>query len=106
MKPTIKTLLATLLLFFITTGIMAQEKYEYAVAQYLFGAKYFVTVSINGEKYEETPVEPSSVKGKNFGWDLTPLLKKISELQDQGWEVYSTDRAEAVFIYHLRKKKN
>jgi hypothetical protein len=65
MKTTTKTLLVTLLLFFITTGIMAQEKYEYAQMSQHLGSIYLITHS--GE--EKFPIE------KGTGWEYAAIKK-------------------------------
>ena len=101
------TLITGLFVFAMLTGLQAQEKWEFAVVQYImYYSKPYITVSINGEGYEEIKADKSSFKGKFFGWDLNPILKKVNEMQEKGWETY--DHQASVnnsYIFYLRKKK-
>lgn len=105
-----KTIIITALLLFITVfSAIAQEKYEYAVVQYIYYSKPYITISINGENYEEIEMDKSSFKGKFFGWDLNPVLKKVNEMQEKGWETYDHQASmygTLAYIFYLRKKKN
>jgi hypothetical protein len=100
------TIITALLLLAMVSSAVAQEKWDIASVQYFYMAKYFIAVSINGEQYEEYEVDKASSQGKYWGWDLNPVLKKLNEMQDKGWEIYSTDRDANVYSFHLRKKKN
>lgn len=94
MKPTTKTLIVTLLLFFITTGVMAQEKYEYAIVQGRYNGVVVIThewVNIPTPKTGNAEIE---------------LVKKLEEMSKEGWEVIDADPGEGTIshTYYLRRK--
>jgi hypothetical protein len=108
MKPTFKTLLATLLLFFITTVIMAQDKFEYAIIEYTPAARD-IQISINGVEFKKVDVPKEKIKG----WaDANPALEELNKMIDKGWELFDTQHSTGntdavhIFVFYLRKKKN
>ena len=87
MKPTTKTLLATLLLFFITTGIMAQEKYEYATLKFevIGTGKYSISISTDNNEFKEIIGEFASSDRKISNIvNTAPALKWIKE---NSWDI-------------------
>lgn len=115
-----RTLLRTVtvgLMLVVCTGskLLAQEpqKYDFAIIQYFCVFKSAnMTICINGEKYEEVR-DIESVNSKYAGWDLSAPLKKISEMQDQGWELfdqegsgYGSAATTVQYAFYLRKKKS
>jgi hypothetical protein len=100
MKPITKTLVVTLLLFFITTSIMAQEKYDFAIVSYTLMPKK-IRISINGE------FTAKSGEGSKDLYDFSPVLKEVADMQEKGWDVFNTYGMEgASVVFVLRKKKN
>jgi hypothetical protein len=88
----LKSLILTFTLtLFAVSGLLAQDKYEFATVHNYGDALIVFTTS---ENQESTPT-----KGKEANKDI---LKKINELSEKGWEVYDTDHG----VYYLRKKKN
>ncbi len=96
------TLLTVFFIFGLLTGLQAQDKYEYAIVSYYPNIPS-VTVSENGEVYQETKIAKADLKGL---LDLNPILRKVNEMTDKGWEVFSTDKSDATYFFYLRKKKN
>lgn len=93
----LKSLILTIgLSLFALSGLLAQEKYEYAMVK---GNSAQITC-VTGEKVDISPTNP-----KEYEIDL---LKKINEWGDKGWEVYNTtqDPTGSGKTYYLRKKKN
>lgn len=93
-----KTIFLSLFLSLASVGLWAQEKYEYATVGVNDNGLYVVTGD-NPEKQLYKPAEKEIV-----------VVKKLNELADKGWEVYSVTETTVVQspmrIYHLRKKKN
>lgn len=84
-----KTLLLSAFLFLASlTGLCAQDKYQFAVITYTAYTKT-VSISINGSDFreEKAMVAPSEAKSTN----ANPLLLKLNQLQEQGWEVLKID---------------
>ena len=112
MKLITKTLFTTLLLFFITTGIRAQEKYDFAILSY---SQYWqnITISMSGTKYTVVDAQESSkINTRNFN----TVLNEVSKLQDQGWELFNTQATGMTsdaaiganypnYLFYMRKKK-
>jgi hypothetical protein len=103
------TMIAALLMLTAVGGVVAQEKYEYAVVQYIYLApRNYITVSINGETYEEIELDKNSSKSRFFGWDLNPVLKKVNEMEDKGWERYDQQASfygVLTHAFYFRKKR-
>ena len=88
----LKSLILTIgLTLFAASGLLAQDKYEYATV-YAFNLNS-IRFTIEGNQ------ETTSTTPKNCEMDI---LKKVNELSEKGWEVYNVNNG----IYYLRKKKN
>lgn len=95
----LKSLYLVLLMLCMSTAMFAQEKYEQAVVmQANIGTGYFVFTSIEGKEYEK-----EKIMTKDGLTDLSLLLKKIADMRNQGWEVWSAATSPAV-TYFLRRK--
>jgi hypothetical protein len=81
-----KTILTTLLLFFITTSTMAQDKYEFATITYLPINRSLET-SINGINFESVTISKERVKGD---FDTNAALEKVNTMCADGWELFNT----------------
>lgn len=83
----------------------AQDKYEFMTIIYQPAIQ--LNITIDGKFFSEK-VELSKEDRNNI-LNTTPLLLKIKEYQDKGWEVMDINTFGGPFIYHsasLRKKKN
>jgi len=106
MNPITKTLLATLLLLFVTTGIMAQDKYEYATVYY--NPSYsLIDISTTGGELKNIVIPKGGVRSKG---DMTPALKEVDAMTEQGWEFFNTamsndSQGYPTYVFSLRKKK-
>jgi hypothetical protein len=99
MQRIAKTLLVTLLLFFITTNIMAQEKqdkYEYVE---ILPSVPGTLVVVDGNEGR------SVVIGKNKS-PLWATLKEVNRMsKEEGWEVYNNSvDPNGSSHYYLRRK--
>jgi len=101
-----KTILTCTVLFLAYTSSYAQDKYKYA--SIIWTTAHFKTyVSIDGADYQ---VEESDLKKSNENlFNMNPLLKKVKELEAQGWEVlnFDTDSHQGYTLNtaYLRKKQ-
>lgn len=108
-----KSLLLTVILsLLLVSGAWAQEKYEYAIVEYRpFGYSGGQNSYVSKQdSYEIIPDEKSEYKDFTY---FSPLLKVISKMGSEGWEVFSTTAvpgtgsiATSRQFYYLRKKKN
>lgn len=104
-------------LFFLLIAVCsflakAQEKYEFMVLEY-HTEQFHVAVSINGKEFSKDEFDE---KLKKSTFNANPLLLKVDEYQDKGWEVMSFNSQLTyewqektnfeVFFAYLRKKKN
>jgi hypothetical protein len=96
----LKSLLLTFALtLFAVSGLLAQDKYEYA------------TVAIRG--YNVAVIKATEVntfpipKGVDFDKEQ---IKKVEELNQEGWELFNTTTTAVgsyvSYQFYLRKKKN
>lgn len=101
-------------LLFALTGfstIHAQDKYDLAVVGYYRDVPDpLLLISINGETYEQKYVPKEELNGKTWGMSMTPLIKYVNKLQDEGWEVVGGMQTsglpnQSMFYYSLRKKR-
>ena len=105
MKP--KQLLFTLALFLSVAFIKAQDKYEFAIIEFATIRNY-ISVSIDGKEFTSEKVE--YVGQEKSGYNANPILLKVKEYQDKGWEVMSFNSSingatsDEVHFAHLRKK--
>jgi hypothetical protein len=97
-----KAILITLLLSLSAVSLWAQEKYDYAVVRLTVTMSAKIVVATNSG-VSETITEKGDAS-------LVALIKKVEELSQAGWEVYSN--SEVInnsfngTTYYLRKKKN
>jgi hypothetical protein len=69
-----------------------------------------ISVSIDGREYSDEAVELP--KGQRTGTNANPLLQKVSEYQDKGWELMNFNALvggmgnSEVHLAYLRKKKD
>lgn len=102
-----KQLLAALFLIFTLVSASAQDKYEFMIIAYFADAK-LITVAVDGEKVQDWDIDAKRYE-KISG---APLLKKVSEYQEKGWEVMTFTNTSAgsegkqEFYAYLRKKKS
>jgi hypothetical protein len=100
-----KTLLFGLL-FAVSLGLKAQDKYEYGVVTYqeLGPKKYRIIQSFNEEPKVETGILKSS---ELVGIDFEPINRVLNELSNQGWDTYNTIVTSSGVYYHfyLKRKK-
>ncbi|MES2133064.1 MAG: hypothetical protein V4506_11985 [Bacteroidota bacterium] len=85
---------------------VAQDKYEFMTINYL--TQRTITISIDGEIFLKEKVELSKEESTEF--NTNPLLKKVKEYQDKGWEIlnfnsYGQINGGINHIAYLRKKK-
>lgn len=99
-------LLTAIFSLLLVSGALAQEKYEYAIVKQS-GALFTVSTKEKAEQFKH-----------ERGEDLyVTLLKKVSELNDMGWEVYNNTETtfsspnginspfNSNMTFYLRKKK-
>ncbi|MDP1801013.1 MAG: hypothetical protein Q8L81_06660 [Bacteroidota bacterium] len=100
-------LLFTVALFFSIAFMNAQDKYEFMIIEYST-IKFDLGISIDGKEYKKEKADFSSQE--KTGYNANPLLIKVKEYQDKGWEVMSFNSAinggttAEVHFAHLRKK--
>ncbi len=76
-----KIIITTLFIVF-SMCIQAQDKYQFMMIRYTL-LKAHINISIDGEQCLKEDVDVSGIdKGC-----ANPLLKKVKEYQDKGWEV-------------------
>ena len=104
MTTKIKTTLLTGLFFFgLLTGLKAQDKYEYVIVRLTSYSGGEIIVATK-EKTEKFSID------RNDGL-YTSLIKKVSELNSQGWEVYNSTETAVnssawTITYFLKKRKD
>ena len=98
------TLLTGLFIFGMLTGLKAQDKYQFAVVRQIGAIE--LEISIEGQALETQKILKTA---KNY-YDNSPLFEYISKLQQEGWEVVSSQETYALntlqTTFFLRKKKN
>jgi hypothetical protein len=85
----------------------AQDKYEFMMITYEVSGASTIAVSIDGKEFLSEKV--SLPKGSNSGFNVNPLLSKVSEYQDKGWELMSFSSSVSAYYFHvayLKKKKS
>lgn len=102
----VRLLITVICIMAFSLGAKAQDKFDYAaVTAQVFGQKTLLGISMRG-KYEEKEI---ASKSGPLGINLTPAIEEISQMNEQGWEVYANNvvyENPSIFIYYLRKKKN
>ncbi len=107
MKP--KQLLFTLALFLSVAFIKAQDKYEFMIIEYTT-FKYEIGISIDGKEFQKEKADFTSQE--KSGYNANPLLLKVKEYQDKGWELMNFNSAinggttAEVHFAHLRRKRD
>jgi hypothetical protein len=84
----------------------AQDKYEFMTINYS-AIDNIVGISIDGKEFLTEKTESS--KGKHSYMDTNPILLKLKEYQDKGWEIMSFNSGSGsynMYFAYLRKKKN
>jgi hypothetical protein len=105
-----KHIFFTSLFLFLILFTKAQDKYEFMTINYISGYKEIV-ISVNGKELLQEKFELP--KEENSYLNTNPLLAKVIEYQDKGWEVLSFDTSVRAingteipnYIAYLRKKK-
>jgi len=106
-----KTLITGLLFFALLPFLQAQDKYEYGQVQFAWHpggmGKYILAVSVSGEPYEENEVPKSTLQNQKFtSSDVSPLLSKVNEFVEKGWEVFQCAPHGNGTTYYIRRKKD
>lgn len=86
--------------------MQAQDKYEFATIIWSPQVSRLY-VSVNGKEFTEEKVELSKIE--NVLVNTNPLLNKLNEFQDKGWEVMTVIPIGGNQVSHcmyLRKKKS
>ncbi len=110
-----KILIFSFLVFFASTSVNAQDKYDFLNITYDTD-KEGIYVSLNGKEFSGEPVV--LVKKDNSSLNANPLINKVSEYQDKGWEIINLNSYPIMFkpgtlfqkiiyfhVAYLRKKK-
>ena len=105
MTTKIKTTLLTLIFIFgLQIGLKAQDKYQFAVIRQVSTIE--LEISIEGQAFETQKISKTN---KNQ-FDNSPLFEYVSKLQQEGWEVLSSQEtivtSGLLTSFFLRKKKN
>ncbi len=100
-----KHILFTIALLFSVTFLNAQDKYEFAVIEYVTGNNT-ISISIDGIDFIK---EKHEIKQGKSIHHANPFLLKIKEYQDQDWEVMNMHavvfgNTDETFFAYLRKK--
>lgn len=105
-----KQIFLTIALAIISMTINAQDKYEFLIIEYSTWFKQ-VSVSIDGKVHTKEKVDlPKEDRFINSN----PLLKKVSEYQESGWELMNFSTViggnnniilDETFFAYMRKKK-
>lgn len=104
-----KKILLTIALFTFVAFVNAQEKYQFMSISYTDygGMRRELQISIDGNDFLVEDIELKKKEKATF--NTNPLLAKVKEYQDKGWEVmnlYTTAVVSSVFhTAYLRKKK-
>lgn len=106
MKP--KQIILAVLFTAASFAGKAQEKYEFMIMEYNTSYK-MVNISIDGKEFLKDKAGPNHDKS---GFNANPLLEKVSEYQDQNWELMNFNAAmagqnanEEVYFAYLKRKK-
>ncbi len=100
-----KQILLTSLFLLLVLFSKAQDKYDFMTINYMTTYN-LVVISINGKELLEEKLEVP--KSKFAFLNTNPLLAKVIEYQDKGWDVMEFDtnaNAMTSYIAYLKKKK-
>ena len=111
MKTKNKIILTIIFLFVTVINMNAQQKYEFMTISFYYNvSSKEILISIDGKEFlkEEVKMEKKDADYCN----TNPLLSKVKEYQDKGWEVMSFHTVNTAgssigynHIAYLRKKK-
>lgn len=74
---------------FVNLSLNAQTKYEFMIIEYNRSLKKEIVVSIDGKEFLQ---EKSNFQGQEESFmNATPILVKIKEYQDKGWELMNLE---------------
>jgi len=101
-----KHIFLTLGLLFLILSAKSQDKYEFMIIEFDLQLKKEIQITIDSKQYieEKADFSPTEKAGNN----LIPLLKKVGEYQDKGWELMNfavVVRPNEIHFAYLRKKK-
>jgi hypothetical protein len=107
MKNLKTTMIAALLMLAAVSSALAQEKWEYATVSCSW-AYQKLSVSIDGKEFYEEKMDLPKPENKEF--NSNPLLNKIHELENKGWESVSVTcgsgtAGNTVYFAYLKRKK-
>jgi hypothetical protein len=104
-----KHIFFTLLFLLLLVFAKAQDKYEFMIISY--EAQFKISISIDGNMFLSEKV--NLPKEQNYQLNANPLLLKVKEYQDKGWEIITLNTQVAgstgngcTYFAYLRKKKN
>jgi hypothetical protein len=102
-----KSILFTTLILTFALSVQSQDKYEFTIIEYsTFEGK--LAISKDGLEFGSEKVDVGS------GFNANPLLAKVKEFQEKGWEIMSfntllagnnTNRNNEIYFAYLRRKK-
>jgi hypothetical protein len=107
MKP--RNLLLIALLSFSSLRVNAQDKYDFMIIEFDVTTDRLSVSENNKFTYEKVELP----KGEKYHCNSVPLLSKVNEYQEKGWELISLDSelgggassGTEYFFAYLRKKK-
>jgi hypothetical protein len=97
MKNLKTAMIAVMLMLAAVGGVVAQEKWEYAIVKQ-FITKKTVYISIGGQAVKEQTVST------NCDSDCNGLLLLIQQMTSEAWEVINADRDANCYLYFLKRK--
>lgn len=105
-----KQIFLTVAFLFVTFIIKAQDKYEFMIIEFNRILKQEITISIDGKEFLTEKANYQNQDDSRM--NANPLLLKVQEYQDEGWEVMNLQVAldnpnsmSRVYFAYLRKKK-
>ena len=100
-----KKILWLLVMLFGVHNSNAQDKYMYSQICY---SSYYESlyISIDGKEFQVEKVDLPKMSTAEKGYNANPLLKKITELENAGWELTGREMpGTSLLVAYLRKKK-
>jgi hypothetical protein len=105
-----KQIFLTIALIMFAFLTQAQDKYQVMVIEFDRTLKNEIQISIEGKEYIQEKADYGTTLDQRH--NATPILKKINEYQDKGWELMNmqslNNGAGGDLVYYfayLRKKK-
>lgn len=105
----VKQALLSLIFILFSLVINAQDKYEFMIIEYNHSAKNQIVLSIDGKEFISE--DAAFVNQKESVLNSNPLINKVKEYQEKGWELMSFETLPAAnlvsktYLAYLRKKK-